>query len=169
MAKVRTFRRLDLSRLKEKPKYGAGMTAFLLFVLVLISVLLWSAFVSGPVRLHEEQQARVEAKIRKAVPGIEGLTEHVFDYVTWNGYTSDKLYWFDEQGKQITTRDIATLDYDAARQTALEQYGVETDTIQLTFGYNRPCYEIEGSGTVLLLDYDSRTRVYERPVDNAWI
>lgn len=150
---------------QSQKKFGPMMTILLCMILISIFAVTWSLFISGPSRLHEVQQEKVTEKIKKEVPSIQGLSEHIFDYVTYNGYTEDTLYWFDQKGDEITTRPIGTLDYDKAKQEALDKYQVETKTIQLTFGYNMPCYEIIGSNTLLLLDYDSLTLVYQREVE----
>ncbi|EOS61734.1 hypothetical protein C815_00434 [Firmicutes bacterium M10-2] len=142
--------------------YGLPTTVALAVVLVLLLAILWALFISGPARIHDEQLANAYEKIEEKVPGIQGLEKNIFDYVTYQGYTEDTLYWFDQKFDEITTRDIATLDYEKARKIAQEQYGMEPETVQLTFGYNSPCYEIIDSKKMLLLDYDTFSRVYER-------
>jgi hypothetical protein len=87
---------------------------------------------------------------------------NVFDYVTYQGYTDDTLYWFDENGQVITSRDMSTLDYDSALQAAKDDYDMEAETITLAFGYDSPVYQLEEGKRLLLLDYDSLERVYER-------
>lgn len=69
-------------------------------------------------RLHDAQLSAVETVIREEVPEIKGLEQNTFAYVTWQGYTEETLYWFDNNGHQLTTRGIETLDYDAAKDTA---------------------------------------------------
>lgn len=146
---------------KEK-KFGWPMTIFLACVLVLIIAVLWALFISGPARLHEVEQKEAFQKVEETVPGIQGVSAHVFEYITYTGYTEDDLYWIDQKFKIITSRPIETLDYQKAKDKAKESYGIDTETIELTFGYNTPCYEIIGSDKMILLDYDTLTRVYER-------
>ena len=141
--------------LKKKTKkrggssyYGFPMTLTLVFTFLFVFALLWSLFISGPARVHDEQLAKAYVTIEKKVPG----------------YTEDTLYWFDQKLDEITTRDIGTLDYEKAREIAQKEYGIEPSTVELTFGYNSPCYEVIGSDRMLLLDYDTFTRVYERQV-----
>ena len=157
--------------LKKKTKkrggssyYGFPMTLTLVFTFLFVFAHLWALFISGPARVHDEQLAKAYATIEKKVPGIQGLRQNIFDYVTYQGYTEDTLYWFDQKLDEITTRDIGTLDYEKAREIAQKEYGIEPSTVELTFGYNSPCYEVIGSDRMLLLDYDTFTRVYERQV-----
>ena len=96
--------------------------------------------------------------------GIKGLTCHIFDYVTFNGYTKDTLYWFDENGDTITKREISDLNYEKAKDVAKEEYNVDCKTIELGYGYNNPCYEIVGTDYMILIDFDSFVRVYEREI-----
>lgn len=148
---------------KRNRRYGKRFTFLLGALFLFLFVVLWSLLISGPNRVKEEQEALAIDTIEEAVPDIEGLIPHQFDYLTYQGYTETTLYWFDATGAEITTRDIQTLDYDAARNKATEDYGIEEiDTVQLGYGYNNPVYSIQGSGKLLLLDYDSLERVYER-------
>lgn len=155
---------------KEKPKkpkkhrhLASWMVTLLLWIAVFVLAgSLWALFISGPSRIYEQQQSQVLQTIRTSVPDVQGLQRTVFDYVTWQGYTPDTLYWFDGNGDIITTRDMETLDYEKARTKALEEYGIEADTIQTAYGYTAPVYEIRGSGRLLLLDYDSLEWIYER-------
>lgn len=150
---------------KSKTKYGPAVTVLLSLVLVLLLAVLWALFISGPARVHDVRQEEIIAKIESIVSGIRGVEENIFDYVTYQGYTDETLYWFDANGDIITSRAIETLDYVRAREIAMEDYGIETDSITLAFGYDSPCYEITGSGKLLLLDYDTFERVYQREDD----
>ena len=153
------------NRNKNHRKYhGPGTTLSLAAVLVLLVGILWSLFISGPARIHDEELADAYARIEEEVPGIQGVEQNIFDYITYQGYTEDTLYWFDQKLDVITPRDSSTLDYDKVREIAQKDYGIEPDTVQLTFGYNSPCYEVIGSKRMLLLDYDTFSRVYERQV-----
>lgn len=159
-------RKKNLDNAKKKPK-ARRMPSWLFTLLlilgnVLLILVLWALFVGGPSRIHEEQQQKALDAIHEQVPDVQGLEQTLFDYVTWQGYTTDTLYWFDGNGSVITTRDIGTLDYDAAREEAKDKYGIEADTIQTAYGYSAPCYEIRGSGKLLLLDYDTLEWIYER-------
>lgn len=147
---------------KKHRHYGKRFTILLAALFVIFFLVLWSLFISGPNRIYEEATNKTINTIEKEVENIEGLTSHQFDYLTYQGYTEDTLYWFDATGKEITTRDIGTLDYDKARKTAQDSYGIEADSVQLGYGYDNPVYEIRGSGKLLLLDYDTLVRVYER-------
>lgn len=157
MARRRRRRRRNL-------QYNAAFTALLVFIMVLIITVFWSLFVSGPSRVYEKKQERIVAGIMDENARIKGLTRHEFAYVTYQGYTEDTLYWFNEKSDLITTRSIESLNYEGAKQAALDRYKIECDTITLGYGYNSPVYEIRGSGKLLLLDYDTFTRVYERAV-----
>jgi hypothetical protein len=163
------FRRLNLPNNvlydKEKKKYGIGVTITLIVLILCIVSIMWALFISGPVRLQEEILAQRMEKMEEEVPGIMGITQHTFDYVTYNGYTESTLYWFDENCEIITTREIETLDYNKAKEVALNEYGIEAVTIELTFGYNTPCYEIVGENELIMLDYDTLSRVYQRQVN----
>lgn len=147
---------------KKHRRYGKRFTILLAVLLVFLSLILWSLFISGPNRIYEEKKQETIAKIEKKVEDIKGLTSHQFDYLTYQGYTEDTLYWFDAKGDPITTRDIGTLDYEKARKTAADTYEIEVDSVQLGYGYDNPVYEVRGSDKLLLLDYDTLTRVYER-------
>ena len=78
-----------------KNKGSFRLTFILCIVLFLIISLNWSLFISGPSRIQEEKNEKILSKIEKRVEGIKGLTCQIFDYVTFNGYTKDTLYWFD--------------------------------------------------------------------------
>lgn len=154
-------------KLNEKDKKPRHMASWLLTLLLLLGnialiLVLWALFVGGPSRIHEEQQQKAITAIKEEVPEMQGLEQTIFDYVTWQGYTPDTLYWFDGNGSVITTRDMGTLDYDKAKAEAKEKYGIEAETIQTAYGYSAPCYEIRGSGRLLLLDYDTLEWIYER-------
>lgn len=151
-------------RRRRNIQYNAAFTALQVFIMVLIITVFWSLFVSGPSRVYEKQQEKIVAGIMDENARIKGLTRHEFNYVTYQGYTEDTLYWFNERSDLITTRSIESLNYEGAKKVALEQYNIECDTITLGYGYNSPVYEIRGSGKLLLLDYDTFTRVYERAV-----
>lgn len=142
--------------------YGARMTIVLSVILCLIIMVFWSLFISGPSRVHEQIYAQTIAKIEKNVDGIEGITEHMFDYVTYQGYTESTLYWFDESGNEITNRKIGSLDYQEARSVAKETFGITAETVELGYGYDNPVYEIRGKNRMILLDYDTYERIYER-------
>lgn len=144
--------------------YGKRLTAVLWIVLILIIAILWSLFISGPSRVHEVTLQNDLDQITEENKGITGLTVHQFDYTTYQGYTETTLYWFDENCEIITTREIATLDYEAAKEKASTDYGIECDTIELGYGYDNPVYEIRGSNKIILLDYDTLERVYQREV-----
>lgn len=147
---------------KKSPYFGWQLTAGLVIFLVLAVSVIWSLFISGPQRLYEAKQEEVLAAIREQVPAVQGMEENVFEYVTYQGYTTDTLYWFDQTGTIITTRGLETLDYNKARQTAQDQYGIEPVSVELAFGYTSPVYEIQGEDSLLMLDYDSLEKVYER-------
>lgn len=146
----------------KKRYYGKRMTFGLVCVLILIVLLLWAEFVSGPSRVHEAVLASRIANIQKQNENIKGISEHIFDYVTYQGYDSENLYWYNAKSELITSRDISTLNYAKAKRIAKKQFGIKCDSIQLGYGYNNPVYEIRGSNKVLLLDYDSFICVYER-------
>ena len=57
---------------------------------------------------------------------------------------------------------MSTLNYDKAKKVAKKEYGIQADTIVLGYGYNNPCYVITGVGSMILIDYDTFVRVYER-------
>ena len=153
-------------RRKSKSKYyGSWMTVLLSVVIVFMIVVLWSAFISGPSRIYEEKQAERYAKIKNEVQGIKGLEENKFDYITYQGYTDETLYWFNEKCEIITTREIGTLDYDAAKKKAKDEYNMDCKSISLTFGYDSPCYELHSDEKILMLDYDTLEKIYERQID----
>lgn len=147
---------------KTKTKYGPWMTVTLAALIVLIITVFWSIFISGPARIHEAQQAKVEAAIKKEVPGIKGLEENKFEYVTWQGFDDTTLYWFDNTGKVITTRPMETLDYDKVRENAGSDNDMDVESVSLAYGYDGPVYLVKGSGKMLMLDYDTLKQVYER-------
>lgn len=143
------------------------MTLGLILVLVLIICFVWSLFISGPVRVNEQNEATIIAKIEKKNKDIQGITKHTFDYVTYQGYDDNNLYWYDAKGNLIIKKKIKTLDYDKAKKVAKKDYGIKCDTIELGYGYDNPVYEIHGSKKMILLDYDTLARVYERQDNNG--
>ena len=64
----------------------------------------------------------------------------------------------------ITSRDIETLNYKKAKRIAKKNYKIKCESVVLGYGYNNPVYEIRGSNKLILLDYDSFERVYERKI-----
>lgn len=158
---------LPAKRRRSAQSYGWLITLGLALLLVFMTVCLWALFISGPARLHEARIRQVTDAIEAEVPGIEGLVENDFDYVTWQGYTSDTLYWFDMTGSIITTRPVSTLNYDEARETAKTKYDFEPDTVTLAYGYSAPVYLLESNAKLLMLDYDSLEWVYERNLTDA--
>ena len=148
--------------MKKSKYHGKKMTIALSLILVLIIVLMWTLFISGPARVHEAKQASRIAKIQEQNENIKGITEHVFDYVTYQGYDSENLYWYNAKSELITSRDISTLNYAKAKRIAKKQYKIKCDSITLGYGYNNPVYEIRGSNKLILLDYDSFFCVFER-------
>ncbi|MGM9946893.1 hypothetical protein [Floccifex sp.] len=149
---------------KVKTKTSIRLTLILSIVLIVVVSCMWSLFISGPSRIHEESRAATIEKIEKRVKGIKGITCHIFDYVTFNGYTETTLYWLDENGDTITKREISDLDYDRAKEVAKEEYGIDCQSIELGYGYNNPCYEIKGKDSMILIDFDTFVRVYEREI-----
>lgn len=148
----------------KQRKYNIRFTVLLWIIFIFIIMVLWSLFISGPSRLYEVTLEQRLSTIESENTGITGLTVHRFDYTTYQGYTETMLYWFDENCEVITTRDIGTLDYDKAKETALNDYGIECETIVLGYGYDNPVYEIQGNDMMILLDYDTLERVYQREV-----
>ena len=71
-------------------------------------------------------------------------------------------YWFDQTGQVITERSMDTLDYNKARQMALDTYQMEAESVELAFGYTSPVYEMKSRDRLLMLDYDTFEKVYER-------
>ncbi len=151
----------------SKDTYGWPFTLVLWLVLVFGICCIWALFISGPVRLHEAQLTQVKETIETQVPSIQGLQQTAFDYVTWQGYTTELLYWFDATGSLITTRELSTLDYNEARETAKENYGMEARIVFLAYGYSGPVYQLETETRLLMLDYDTLDWVYERSLTYA--
>jgi hypothetical protein len=169
MAETKKPAQAKKKKQKKKPAgafYSPLVTILLICVLVLLIRVIWAVFVGGPAAIYQEQQEIVTQAILEKVPDIQGLERNVFDYVTWQGYDTTTLYWFDANGDEITTRSLDTLDYAAARQKALESYGVNAQTVELCYGYNAPVYELRSENTVLMLDYDTLAWVYERNTGN---
>lgn len=137
------------------------LTIGLVVVLVLLVMGLWSLFISGPVRIHEQQETAMLAKMEAKVKGIEGLTSHQFAYLTFNGYTKSKLVWFDAKGNIITERKIETLNYDKVSKWVKKKYGFTPETIGLGYGYDNPAYIIQHHKTLIVVDYDTYVLVYK--------
>lgn len=143
-------------------RFNRRFTAVLWIILILLVMVLWSLFISGPNRIHEEQERILREKIEKKVDNIQGVSKHLFDYKTYQGYTDSTLYWFDAKGNVITTRKIKELDYDKASEVAKEDYGISTASIYLGYGYDNPCYVIEGKNKMILIDFDNYAKIFER-------
>ena len=60
--------------------------------------------------------------------------------------------------------NLSVLNYKKAKRIAKKNYNIKCDSIALGYGYNNPVYEIRGSNKLILLDYDSFERVYEREI-----
>lgn len=149
-------------RRKQKRQHGTTTTIALVIILVLVICGIWAEFISGPNRVKEQIYTQRIEKIEKQNKGIRGISEHVFDYTTYQGYDDTTLYWYNAKSKLITTRDIDTLNYAKAKRIAKKTYHIKCDSIVLGYGYNNPVYEIRGSKKMILLDYDNFERVYER-------
>lgn len=148
---------------KIKIKLTSRMLTILLScTLVLMIATMWSLFISGPSRVYEVQTSAKMEKIKENYPEVKGITRHVFDYVTYQGYTVETLYWFDDNCDVVTTREMSDLDYDRAKEVAEEKYGIDCESIVLGYGYNNPVYEIRGKDKLILIDFDTFVRVYER-------
>ena len=65
--------------------FNRRFTAILWVTLILLILIFWSLFISGPNRVREAQQEQSIARIESKVKGIKGITRHVFDYVTYQG------------------------------------------------------------------------------------
>ena len=138
-------------RRRHKKQHGTKTTLGLVIILVLILLVIWSEFISGPNRVKEQIYTQRVEKIEKQNKHIKGISEHVFDYTTYQGYDDTTLYWYNAKSELITSRDIET-------------YKIKCEFIVLGYGYNNPVYEIRGSNKLILLDYDSFERVYERKI-----
>ena len=151
-------------RRRHKKQHGTKTTLGLVIILVLILLVIWSEFISGPNRVKEQIYTQRVEKIEKQNKHIEGISEHVFDYTTYQGYDDTTLYWYNAKSELITSRDIETLNYKKAKRIAKKNYDIKCESIVLGYGYNNPVYEIRGSNKLILLDYDSFERVYEREI-----
>ena len=130
---------------KRKKQHGTITTMALVIILVLVLILIWSEFISGPNRVKEQIYTQRIEKIEKKNKDIQGISEHIFSYTTYQGYDD-------------------TLNYKKAKRIAKKSYKIKCDSIVLGYGYNNPVYEIRGSNKLILLDYDSFERVYEREI-----
>lgn len=149
---------------KRKKQHGTITTMALVIILVLVLILIWAEFISGPNRVKEQIYTQRIEKIEKKNKDIQGISEHIFSYTTYQGYDDTTLYWYNAKSNLITTRDIDTLNYKKAKRIAKKSYKIKCDSIVLGYGYNNPVYEIRGSNKLILLDYDSFERVYEREI-----
>ena len=95
---------------KRKRQHGTTTTMALVIILVLVLLLIWSEFISGPNRVKEQIYTQRIEKIIKQNKNIQGLSEHVFDYITYQGYDDTTLYWYNAKSELITSRDIETLN-----------------------------------------------------------
>lgn len=57
------------------------------------------------------------------------MSEHVFDYTTYQGYDDTTLYWYNAKSELITSRDIETLNYK--RQSVLRKRTITSSVIRL--------------------------------------
>ncbi len=137
-------------------------TALLWVVLIALILVFWALFISGPNRVHEDVEQQNMSQIQSTYKNIKGVTTNMFAYKTYQGYTDSTLYWLDSNCDLITSRPIDTLDYDKAKDIAITNYDVEAQSITLGYGYDNPCYVIQGKFKLLYLDYDSFEKIYER-------
>jgi hypothetical protein len=86
-------------RRRHKKQHGTKTTLGLVIILVLILLVLWSEFISGPNRVKEQIYAQRVEKIEKQNKHIKGISEHVFDYTTYQGYDDTTLYWYNAKSK----------------------------------------------------------------------
>ena len=104
---------MKLRRIHKK-QHGTKTTLGLVIILVLILLVIWSEFISGPNRVKEQIYTQRVEKIEKQNKHIKGISEHVFDYTTYQGYDDTTLYWYNAKSDLITSRDIETLNYKKA-------------------------------------------------------
>ena len=100
---------------KRKRQHGTTTTMALVIILVLVLLLIWSEFISGPNRVKEQIYAQRIEKIIKQNKNIQGLSEHVFNYITYQGYDDTTLYWYNAKSELITSRDIETITSSVIR------------------------------------------------------
>ncbi len=144
--------------------FNRRFTALLWVILIGLILIFWALFISGPNRVREAVEEQNIAKIESTYEDITGITTNTFAYKTYQGYTDTTLYWIDSNCDLITSRTIDTLDYDKAEDIALTNYDVEAQSITLGYGYDNPCYIIEGKYKLLYIDYDTFEKIYERDV-----
>ncbi|MDO4663331.1 MAG: hypothetical protein Q4A59_00445 [Erysipelotrichaceae bacterium] len=161
-AKEKTSNKKKTKDESTKRYWGWGVTLGLFAALILIIVLLWALFISGPARIEDATNKTVRERISEQVEDIQGLRQTKFDYVTWQGYNESTLYWFDATGTKITERDLSTLNYQQAREKALADYNLDATTVEVAYGYSAPVYRLENKERILMLDYDTLEWVYER-------
>ena len=131
-------------RRRHKKQHGTKTTLGLVIILVLILLVIWSEFISGPNRVKEQIYTQRVEKIEKQNKHIKGISEHVFDYTTYQGYDDTTLYWYNAKSELITSRDIETLNYKKAKRIAKKNYKIKCESVVLGYGYNNPVYEIRG-------------------------
>lgn len=119
-------------RRRHKKQHGTKTTLGLVIILVLILLVIWSEFISGPNRVKEQIYTQRVEKIEKQNKHIKGISEHVFDYTTYQGYDDTTLYWYNAKSELITSRDIETLNYK--RQSVLRKRIIRSNVNPLYLG-----------------------------------
>ena len=71
--------------------------------------MIWSEFISGSNRVKEQIYTQRVEKIEKQNKHIKGISEHVFDYTTYQGYDDTTLYWQSVLRKRIIRSNVNPL------------------------------------------------------------
>lgn len=138
------------------------VTSGLIVVLLLVIIVEISLFISGPKQKYEADIEQVNKQIQTEYKAVHTTGRHVFAYIMYMGEDSNTAYWFNEEGKLMTSREKNTLQMETALAKAQLLYTMADATVSLGYGYDGPIYIVANEQEEVYFDIDTMEKVYYR-------
>ncbi|MDH6366074.1 MULTISPECIES: hypothetical protein [unclassified Breznakia] len=132
-----------------------GLTAFIIFLLLIIIVSFMGIFVSGPVMKNEEVNQNIISKIETKNKACEQVVRHSFRYVTFTCESDSAYTIYDENAKKIASRKKSDVDFQKANEIAQTYDEFKDVRVEIGYGYEGVAYVAEVGSTMLIIDFDS--------------
>lgn len=139
---------------------SVAITTGLCLILGLVLLIEIALFISGPTRKYEAGVQRQIDAIQSKYQEVSDIERHVFQYIVYVGVDEEHVVWFNENAEAIVSKELSSLQKEAALREAQKNYGVENASVSLGYGYNNPVYVIQAEQCEILLDYDTLKEVY---------
>ena len=123
--------------------------------------------ISGPSIKARHDQLELTGLIQEDNPLIDEFYRHSFKYIIYTGLDKDHYRWFNEEGKLILSKSVASAQFEKVRELARDVLHLVDFDIELGYGYLNAVYVIEQDGKFLYLDYDTLETVYYREVKES--